>query len=228
MPTFTACINPLMCPEIDSPAPGADPLNAAHILDYLAAPEADRSVSAFQRRYAEIRPPLEVLAVAPNEGRILEKLVWPLRQAIGSYGLANYLGCLAQCGMVGEMVAILLWDISKPQHRGHPMTAAEQEALFGSSFEKLGQDRRVRVLATLGLIDDSTKKAFDDLRIVRKRYLHFLSQPHDNIAADARSAFNAAANLTTVALGISFEDGAVVLRPELVEYLKERGVLGPS
>ena len=228
MPTFVACVNPLMCPEIDCPGPGREPLSAAHVLDYLVSPDFDRSVEAFAKRYAEIRPSPEVLAVAPRETKILEKLIWPLRQAIGSYALANYLGCIAQCGMVGEMVAMLLWDISKPQHQGHAMTASEQEALFGSSFEKLGQERRVRVLATLGLIDDATKKAFDELRSIRKRYLHFLSQAHDNIADDARRSFSAAATLSKVALGISFQNGAVVLRPELVEYLKERGVLDPS
>lgn len=113
MPVLPAWINPLQCPEFDlqaadSPTPGAD-----RLLDYLFAPEDDRSPDAFVLRYREIAAVPGTLFIAPKEPTILEKLIWPLRHAKGCYALANCLGCIALCGMVGEMVAILLWDIWK-------------------------------------------------------------------------------------------------------------------
>ena len=113
MPVFKVWVNPLMCPEIDlGPGEAANP-TAEQMLDYLFAPELDRGCDAFVTRYREIAAVSAPLFVAPAEENILQKLVWPLRHAKGSYALGNYLGCIALCGMVGEMVAILLWDISK-------------------------------------------------------------------------------------------------------------------
>src|SRR5439155_23380557 len=110
MPVLPVWVNPLQCMEIDleresSPPPGAD-----RLLDYLVAPDTARTVDAFVLRYREISKASGELLVAPNERTILEKLIWPLRHAKGSYALANYLGCIALCGMVGEMVALLLWE----------------------------------------------------------------------------------------------------------------------
>jgi len=53
-------------------------------------------------------------------------------------------------------------------------------------FEELRQERRTEILLGLRLIDDDTKAAFDDLRAIRRRYLHLLSQSHERLAVDAR------------------------------------------
>jgi hypothetical protein len=231
---FAGWINPLKCPEIDLEPrlPNADAARATpeadRLLDYLQAPEGDRSREAFVARYEEIAAVPDPLPIVPAEPTILEKLVWPLRQAKGSYALGNYLGCIALCGMVGEMVAILLWDISRVALQGHPMTEPEQRAMFGSTFEKLGQARRTEVLHALKLVDDASKAAFDDLRGIRSRYLHLLSQPHAQVAADARRAYENALKVVAVVLGQTFHDGAVVLRPDLMAYLTEKGIVQPE
>ena len=64
------------------------------------------------KRYKEISKEKVRFFAAPAEERILNKLVWPLRNAKASYMVGNYLGTIALCGMVSEMVAILLFDIS--------------------------------------------------------------------------------------------------------------------
>jgi hypothetical protein len=228
MPHLPAWINPLQCPEVDLAPPGSATPAAERLLDYLFAPEADRSPEAFVRRYREIAAVPGSLFVAPQEQTVLEKLVWPLRHAKGSYALANYLGCIALCGMVGEMVAILLWDISKVALQGHPMSEAEQRAVFGSTFEKLGQERRTDVLHTLKLIDDCILQAFDSLRGIRRKYLHFLSQTHAQLPPDARQAYEDALKLVNFILGQTVVDGAVALRPELMNYLTEKGIVTPG
>lgn len=154
--------------------------------------------------------------------------MWPLRHAKGNYALANYLGCIALCGMVGEMVAILQWDISKVTLQGHPMTDTEQKAVFGRTFEKLGQERRADVLHSLKLIDDKILEAFNRLRGLRNKYLHFLSQPHTELSVDARQAYGCALTLVSYVLGQTFVDGSVVLRPELMAYLAEKGIVIPD
>ena len=225
MGTLRAQINPLRCLPIDLPqvtkdAPSPD---AARLFEYLFDPDAEQSVEAFVRRYREVEPVAAAFPFAPAEPAILGKLMWPLRHALGGYCLADYLGCIALCGMVGEMVAILLWEIS-PYPRGTPQLGdAQARRLFGSTFEKLGQERRVDVLRGFRLIDEPTGTAFDDLRTIRRRYLHLFSQPHDSLEADARRALDDAAKVVAFALGLTLKDGTVGLRQDLMAYLDARG-----
>jgi len=223
MPQFKAWINPLKCPPIDfekSAAPTAEQL-----LDYLFAPELDRGPDKFVIRYREIAGVTDPLFVAPAEQNILQKLVWPLRHAKGSYALGNYLGCIALCGMVGEMVAMLLWDISKFSLQQKRLDEAAQADLLGSSFEKLGQERRTRVLRVLDLIGKDDADAFDGLRLIRRRYLHFFSQPHEKVAKDATESYKYALKVVATVLGPkSVENGIVALRDDLVRYLEEQNI----
>ena len=53
--------------------------------------------------------------------------------------------------MVSEMLAILIFEVAEPEINGASMTEAAQRELFGSSFEKLGQERRVSIPARLWL-----------------------------------------------------------------------------
>jgi hypothetical protein len=194
------------------------------LLDYLCAPELDRGADAFVSRHREVAG-IRDLFGAPAEPSILAKLVWPLRHAKGSYALGNYLGCIALCGMVGEMASILLWEIAKVRIQGKPVDESSQKALFGSSVEKLGQDRRIQVLGAFGLIDADTRAAFDRLRDIRRKYLHLFSHSHDQIPTDARQAYQDALLAVSVVLGQTFSEGSVAFRQDLMAYLAERGLL---
>jgi hypothetical protein len=226
MPLFNARINPLKWLEIDPHYVQKVNPTAEQVLHYLLAPGLDRDCNSFVTRYREIDDvPTVPLFVVPDEENILQKLVWPLRHAKGSYALGNYLGCIALCGMVGEMVTILLWDISKVSLQGKAMDKATQEALFGRSFEKLEQRRRLQALLVLGLIGAEDTASFERLRQIRNRYLHLFSQGHAELATDARRAFEAALKLVALVLGQSFKDGTFILPPDLAAYLSERGVI---
>lgn len=108
------------------------------------------------------------------------------------------------------------------------MSEAEQKAIFGRTFEKLGQERRTNVLHTLKLIDDEAKEAFDSLRGIRRKYLHFLSQTHEQLTADARRAYGDALKVVALVLGQTAKDGTVALRSDLMNYLTEKGIVTPD
>lgn len=178
-------------------------------------------------RYQEISVEKTRLFVAPAEDRILEKLVWPLRHAKSSYTLGNFLGTISLCGMVAEMVAILLFDITEPKINNRQMEKRDQEALFGRAFEKLDQNRRVEVLSAYGMIDEQTKQAFDLIRTTRRLYLHLWSQDHERLANDAVAVFQAAVLLVVRVIGQDVRDGKIILNPALTKYLERTGVYEP-
>ncbi len=106
------------------------------------------------------------------------------------------------------------------------MSEQNQSSVFGHTFEKLGQDRRVQILYAYGIIDDKLKNAFDKIRTKRKRYLHIWSQDHDHLPADAIETYNAAILIVVSAIGQDLKEGKILLNPNLVRYLDQKGIKG--
>jgi hypothetical protein len=121
--------------------------------------------------------------------------------------------------MVAEMAAILSFDLGRIQLNRAPLDGEKQRALFGSAFEKLTQERRVAVLAAYGMIDQTLKAAFDLIRTKRRRYLHVWSADHASLESDAIECFKAAVLVVVSALGLSVDNGKLILRQKVIEYL---------
>jgi hypothetical protein len=226
---FKALRNPLAFLEVDEPWASIDktPPTAETILSFLCPPGMPADSASLVERYKRISTEPVRLFAAPAEPRILEKLVWPLRHAKASYVVGNNLAVVALCGMVPEMVAVLLWQLAEANLNGRPMTTEDEAALFGNSFEKLGQERRVRVLASYGIVSSTVVEMFDTIRFARRKYLHLWSQDHDRLPDDALACFHAGIGLVVAAIGQDIKDGAIVLNPKLVKYLEKQGMYEP-
>jgi hypothetical protein len=111
------------------------------------------------------------------------------------------------------MVAILWLDMANFQINGQPISESQIKKLYGRTFEKMSQDQRVKVLDAYGLVNEKTKNAFDKVRDVRRKYLHLLSHPHDNIVLDSRTAFGCAATLVHSVLGLGLGNGSITFSP---------------
>ncbi len=227
---FKAWINPLAFLDVDEPWASMEKTQptAETILSFLCPPGTPADSASLVERYKRISTEPGRLFAAPAEPRILEKLVWPLRHAKASYVVGNNLAVVALCGMVSEMVALLLWQLAEANLNGRPMTPGDEAALFGSSFEKLGQERRVRVLAAYGLVAPEVVEMFDTIRQIRRKYLHLWSQDHERLPEDAVACFHAGVGLVVTAIGQDIKDGAVVLNTKLVKYLERQGMYEPA
>lgn len=223
---FNAWINPLQFLEVDDPWASSidNPATLEAVVKFLCTPGVDSNLDSLVARYREISNEQRRLFAAPAEERILEKLVWPLRHAKASYIVGNYLGTISLCGMVSEMVAILLFEISEFRINDEFMDDAGQTALFGSSFEKLSQERRVKVLRAFNIIDVQVEAAFTSIRTKRRKYLHLWSQDHEILPKDAVAVYNDAVFLVVQAIGQDVREGRIYLNPALVRYLQRKGV----
>jgi hypothetical protein len=226
MQTISVVINPLAFLEVDEPwaSMKGQSVTAEDVLQFLCNPLNPLDLQALTQRYKRISVEDPRLFAAPAEVRLLERLIWPLRQAKGSFMVGNFLGTISLCGMVGEMAAILIFDLAEVRVNSVVADEARQKALFGSSFERLNQDRRVEVLRGNGLIDGRLKEAFDSIRTRRRRYLHLWSEDHAALEKDAIECFKAAVLIVVSALGFDVKDGKLIFRPQVFEYLKKHGV----
>ncbi|KAA3613861.1 MAG: hypothetical protein DWQ05_16430 [Calditrichaeota bacterium] len=222
-----AQINPLQFLEVDDPWAQANKTSSVTheaVVNFICKPGISSSLDELVNRYKEISTERPRINIAPAEDRILEKLIWPLHYAKSSYMLGHPLGTISLCGMVAEMVSILLFEISKFIINDHEMTSEEQKQIFGSTFEKLGQDRRVQILKAYDIVDENIKQSFDLIRTTRRKYLHLWSHDLDQISVDARNVFTEAVKLVIRAIGQDFKDGKLVLNPALLKYLERNGV----
>lgn len=224
---FKAWINPLAFLEVDQPWAQLtkEPITLEAIIRFVCSPGMKTDTQSLVDRYKEISVEPIRLTAAPAEERILTKLVWPLRHAKACYMVGNYLGTISLCGMVGEMVAILLFEISNISINGKPLDKNDQVGLFGSEFEKLGQERRIGVLRSYNLIDDLLRANFDLIRTKRRRYLHIYSQDHANLPSDAIEVFKATTSVVVKAIGQDIRDGKIILNPALVKYLEKHDIM---
>jgi hypothetical protein len=218
-------LNPLQFLEIDEPwAPlQKEEPSLEAVLDFICIPGIGSDLKSLIKRYREISVEKTRLFAAPHEQRILDKLVWPLRNAKAGYMCGNYLGTIALCGMVAEMVAMLLFQITNFRLNNRPMSEKDQISVFGRKFEKLGQDRRVQILSAYGVIGKNLEEAFESIRITRNRYLHLWSQDHEQLPVDAVKSFEAAVLLVVSVIGQNIKDGKLVMNPALVRYLEQKG-----
>jgi len=215
-------LNPLQIPEIDLNLPVDNSSIEKSILQFACSPNTDTSSENLAKRCQEINEVGPKIVMAPMEERILEKLIWPLRHAKAAYIFANYLGAISHCGMVSEMVAILLFDLSEIKVGSKKLEKKLQKEIFGSPFESLGQERRVQVLYSFDLIDESLKKQFDLIRTTRRSYLHLWSQDHSQLPEDAKKVFKAAGLIVTKVIGQEIKDGKFVLSNALLNYLDKK------
>jgi len=206
-------------------------LDGTSILNDITYPECiPKDLMPLHHRYVEVTAGETTqspkgLFIAPQDEELLKKVVWPLRQAKASYILGNYIGTIALCGMVAEMTTILNFELN-------PSTK-----LSLADFEKQGQSNRIRFLsgkeiAVAGnaiqdrkVIDDGLQTSLDNIRTLRRRYLHYFSQNDDSLPKDSRRIYKETVAAVVAVVGQEIKDGRLVVKPEFTDYLKRKGVL---
>ena len=224
-------LNPLSWVNVDIADHAGDGLKADwdSLAEFLACPAASISIQVAIERYRRITQESAPIQIAPEHPEVLRKLIWPLRSAKSSYVVGNLVSTIAQAGMVAEMVALLWFEISSLHINDRLMDRDSEKLLFGrGGVESLGQERRAEVLAGLGIIGPEQKAHFDTIQKLRRRYLHFFSQQHNNIDNDAIIVFRSAAALVSHLIDITIENGKVRMRPPFLSYVEAQGNREPS
>jgi hypothetical protein len=183
------------------------------LLQFLCPIGVDSTMPAFKVRYTTLGHPSKELFFSIEEKTLAENVFGPLRSAQTSYLVANFLGCIALCGLVAEKLAILLFAVRQ----------TSDEAI--EVFEKLGQEKRVKQLKELGWITPDMVQDFGQIRGTRRGYLHRWSQPSARLESDARAAYAAVQRLIVRGFRIGFPNaGTVAIDPDIMMWLVRSGV----
>lgn len=170
-------------------------------------------------RYRHVSNESDEPRIAPMHPTIINHVLRPLVEAKHCYVFGMPVACIAQAGLVGEMTALWRFQMLSTVIDGKPLDEEMQKSLMGRSFDKLGQQERVRVLQVLDSMDEITIKSFDELRLLRRRYLHFMIEEGGDTDADAQRALKLACTLTVRTLGVQYNDGRVVLPDNVARFI---------
>jgi hypothetical protein len=179
-------------------------------------------------RFIEVTSGDLCLPVAPHTEQIFERLLKPLRSAKRNYCLGDYLASISACGVVGEMLAILIWKMNEVHLGSQCIDEEHEKGLFGSTFERLGQERRLNVLKTFGFIGDSQYQALFEIKESRRRYLHFwetdLKKEKEDALMACRKSFQLFRDITGIGI-VSHE--SISVNPLLIKFFGKQGVKKP-
>lgn len=221
---FRAFIRPLSISMLEDSLP----VNVSHApgdvaLTFLGELVGDRNdpLSSLKSRYRAVSKENDEPFMVPMHDLIMHHVVRPLVEAKQCYVLGMPVACIAQAGLVGEMVALWRFRMLSPILDGKPFDDDLQKLLMGREFDKLGQEERVRVLRALDSLDDQTVQAFGQLRSIRRQYLHFMVDPQRDVDHDARHALVHANTLVVKTLGVSYREGRVVLPDRVARFIHD-------
>ena len=91
-----AYVNPLAFLEIDEPWASVikSDLTLEGVLRYLTLPDLESNLESIVQSYKQISIENPRVSISPDNSNILKKIIWPLKQAKGSYILGNYIGTI--------------------------------------------------------------------------------------------------------------------------------------
>jgi hypothetical protein len=229
IPHLSVTVNPLNWVQFEAGTPISHRTpTPEEVLNFLCQPEMSHEITELVDRYRKISIESEPLFVVPYEENFLNSLVWPLRHAKSSFMLGNYVGVLALCGYVSEMLAIFLFEISGFNIGDKDTDDSNMSKLFGRPFEKLGQLRRIEVLLAIGEIDDDLYSLFEQVRIARNKYLHLPTERSESLESDAIETYNWTVSLVVKGLGLEVvEAGKISFKPKVMNFLKKKGLIEP-
>ena len=119
---FNAWINPLAWIEVESQRMDKTAsIDAESALSFLCLPGTPHDIKSLVERHERITSQPKNLFASPAEPEILEKLVWPLRQAKASYVIGNNLAVVALCvGLIrfGGHLPKGEYDVDHDGHEG--------------------------------------------------------------------------------------------------------------
>lgn len=172
------------------------------------------------RRYIEVTPPGLFLNIFPHEKTFTERIVDTLTSAKRMYCLGEYLATIALCGVIGEMMAILIWKTINPKFNGVEINESKQKLLFRKSIDRLEQSRRIDILEGMNAISPYQKQLLCRLKDTRNRYLHHWEPEESNPSLDAMNIFKDALGLFKDFVQISYTKDRVSMNPALMKLIQ--------
>ncbi len=190
------------------------------LFTYLSNGIVDGGIDYCIQQYAKIR--LDALILLPGNSFFIEKIASPLKYAICNYMLRNSLGTVVLCGIIGEMMINLTFEVWNEEESKKRMDESEQQKTFGRKFEDLNQKKKISGLFRKEIISEKSRDYLERIREIRNEYVHFYSKDPKDIDKDALEIFKFTNKMIEEILHLEFKNKKGWMNTHFVNYVKKR------
>ena len=220
-------LNPFVFFEASDFGPGkSQELTCQDVLNYLANNNEVIPVAKIKQNYQTIGKKAASFVGLPAEAKILNKLVFPLKHAIGYYIMGHYLESIALCGFVAEMATIFKFQIHGVSFLEKPIVTEADEKANIDDVEWRKHNERIRKLLKDGKIDAALACKLDFVSKKRNRYLHSISVDDTNINEVARSVIDNTIDILRGIFNLRVGEGKILIDQKVLDYLDKKGLSG--
>ena len=138
-------------------------------------------------RYSKMIPDRIVMLPSDDDKFFSEKITKLLKGAISNFMIQNGLGTISLCGIVGENLTNLTFEIWNKE-KGK-MSKKDQKIIFGNEFIELNQKRKISILGNKEIISPKTQTYLNEIRDIRNNYVHLYSTDMEHVDDDALKIF---------------------------------------
>lgn len=183
---------------------------------------AETLIPAYRKITAmESKTPLR--AIVSSDPRIEHRLIFPLKNAKVSFMTGNLIGTIALCGLIAEMISILLFEMHEPHLTRLQVDQAFKAVRSDPPFESLMQNKRARILKHLRLLTPNQARWLGTIAAIRRRQLH-LFLPEQGTEGEALAAYEAALGLVYTATREKGARTRISTNPLLIALLRRKGL----
>jgi hypothetical protein len=157
----------------------------------------------------------------PDHEILLNNVIRPLREAKLCFVLDMPIACIAQSGLVAEMVAIWRHRMLAPTLKPESLAESDRKAFAAEGFDQLDQSKRIDFLKKYDSLNDECRNAFGQLKAIRRTYMHYMTACIDGQDRDAATAYQCACTLVNNALDLTIDNGRAVLPPRALLFFQD-------
>lgn len=176
-------------------------------------------------RYAKMSPKeLYIPFTLAKPEKIEQRIISPLVSAKRLGCIGEFLASIALSGLVGEMLAIFLWEVNIEERKDKNGITIKDQKLFGEGFSQLPQNQRINILQAFSYIDSDQVGKSRELASRRNDILHSWtdSLTREEIEKYVISCYSCAAFLMKGVFGLELSDpGSLKMNPKIMKYLEK-------
>jgi hypothetical protein len=186
-------------------------------------------IESIKKRYLKLSTEDLDIFIVPAKNLILENIVLPLKSAKQAFCLADFIACIALCGMVCEMAIVFIYDLAASLWHISHLDPKYKKIFAARRYERLAQGQRVKELRKLGAIPDELAEDANTVRRIRRECLHFLDKDYARLEEDAYEAYTATFRVirSLVALPLG-KQKKLAIPAHVKSYLESKGVSSPN
>jgi len=200
-------------------------LIANQLLRWFKIPPQDIKRETLER-YAKMSSKELYIPFTLAKPEIIEqRIIAPLESAKRFACVEEYLASIALSGLVGEMLAVFIWEMESDERKNARGHTIQDQKIFTNSFDRLQQSLRINVIEAFGYVDTKQVGKFRELAKNRNKILHSWTDSYlrEEIEKIAIECYSLAASLMKEIFKLELKDaGSLKIDQKVMRYVKSK------